>query len=986
MSLLHRLLCLVLLAALPATVPAQSVPPPPADPAAAPVTLSVFEVRTDRDQGYQAANTLSGSRLNSSLRDTAASVQVFTPEYISDFAALGLADITAYSPNVSVDMLETSSDANPTFIGGSDLVDTRLVVRGLQASVSMDFFEAGYAVDSYNTERAELASGPNSILFGFGAPGGLVNVMTKRAQVDRNRSAARVQAGQWGLRRFELDHNQVIFPGRLALRLNGLDHRADGWRRWDFSVNSRFAASLRYVPLAGTRVTANYENGQLRGHVLIPATAFDANALWLASGRRTMNDAAWTTADRAAGVNRNTATRNLLVTDGAGAAPFFLTTRNVTNFRVLESSSENLNLPVAQRAGLTMTPFSAIPYENSVFGPGAKRDAEFDRLTLSVEQRLPRGLTLELSALHERTRQWVISPVNNQVVYAADPNLTIPAPDGGGTVLPNPNAGRLLIDAQWKNDDGRTGNDVARASLAWQSSRGRFGTHNVALMAEHGRQIAWRYPGREILVDEQGVPIANALLPEDSANFITRRHYVVPGDFSTYIAGNADVAATVVRNGRAYHRAWIYQSVAGGSIRRTTDSLMAVTQSAFLDQRLVITAGARIDRLTFDEMGSGRLGADHPLVRTGRRIANTLTFTPEVMDSQRFKPLNRTLGAVWHATPWLSLFGNVSDNNAQPKLNVAVLPDEKLPPPATGETRDFGFAVSLPEGRVHARVTAFATAQRDAAGGNFNINLRSGTYDITAPTTRILQALLDARRITSAEQLAHTIGDESNLAALSDIATRGVEASVWFNPSRNLTGLLNFSRTTTDRSNVFPEFEGWFEREKRFWLATPGAAGLVNATAGSTVAQEVALIELQARRIRDFYNFGFGERPYKANASGRYAFTGGTLKGAFIGGGVRWQARSKLGRVILGQGPDGKDLYGRALFGPEDFKVDAFAGYRRRVALRGRSAELTLQLNVTNLTDEEPMMPMRYNATQTGYLRILLQDPRRMRLTAGLSF
>jgi hypothetical protein len=28
-------------------------------------------------------------------------------------------------------------------------------------------------------------------------------------------------------------------------------------------------------------------------------TAFEANALWLASGRRTMNDANWTTADRA---------------------------------------------------------------------------------------------------------------------------------------------------------------------------------------------------------------------------------------------------------------------------------------------------------------------------------------------------------------------------------------------------------------------------------------------------------------------------------------------------------------------------------------------------------------------------------------------------------------------------------------------------------------------------------------------------------------
>ena len=99
--------------------------------ASEPVTLSVFEVRSDKDVGYQGGNTLSGSRLDSSLRDTAASVMVFTPEFISDFGANGLAEMTAYSPNLSVDMLETSSAANPVFIGGSDLVDTRIVVRGL---------------------------------------------------------------------------------------------------------------------------------------------------------------------------------------------------------------------------------------------------------------------------------------------------------------------------------------------------------------------------------------------------------------------------------------------------------------------------------------------------------------------------------------------------------------------------------------------------------------------------------------------------------------------------------------------------------------------------------------------------------------------------------------------------------------------------------------------------------------------------------------
>src|SRR5688572_22690492 len=43
------------------------------------VTLSPFQVETSRDIGYQAQNTLSGSRLNTPLKDTAAPVTVFTP-------------------------------------------------------------------------------------------------------------------------------------------------------------------------------------------------------------------------------------------------------------------------------------------------------------------------------------------------------------------------------------------------------------------------------------------------------------------------------------------------------------------------------------------------------------------------------------------------------------------------------------------------------------------------------------------------------------------------------------------------------------------------------------------------------------------------------------------------------------------------------------------------------------------------------------------
>lgn len=138
--------------------------------------------------------------------------------------------------------------------------------------------------------------------------------------------------------------------------------------------------------------------------------------------------------------------------------------------------------------------------------------------------------------------------------------------------------------------------------------------------------------------------------------------------------------------------------------------------------------------------------------------------------------------------------------------------------------------------------------------------------------------------------------------------------------------------------------------------------------------------------IREYYGFGYGERPYKANVSGRYRFTEGILRNVFAGGGVRWQGESKLGRRIVGRNAAGKRIFGETIYGPENFKMDAFVGYRREVSLRGFSPELTVQVNVTNLTDEDEVMPLRYHVLHSGYARVLLFEPRRVRLTVGLEF
>ena len=137
---------------------------------------------------------------------------------------------------------------------------------------------------------------------------------------------------------------------------------------------------------------------------------------------------------------------------------------------------------------------------------------------------------------------------------------------------------------------------------------------------------------------------------------------------------------------------------------------------------------------------------------------------------------------------------------------------------------------------------------------------------------------------------------------------------------------------------------------------------------------------------REFYGFGYGERPWKANASLRYSFSDGRLRGVFIGGGARWQSEPKLGREVAGRTASGNRIFGRTLYGPVDFKVDAFVGYRRKVAVLRRDADFSVQLNVTNLTDEDELMPLRYNPVLSGYARVLLVEPRKVRLTASLGW
>src|SRR5688500_4287189 len=65
---------------------------PAVDSKEEPVILSIFQVRSDKDEGYRSTQTISGSRTFSDLRDTPNSISVLNREFLDDLIATKVAD------------------------------------------------------------------------------------------------------------------------------------------------------------------------------------------------------------------------------------------------------------------------------------------------------------------------------------------------------------------------------------------------------------------------------------------------------------------------------------------------------------------------------------------------------------------------------------------------------------------------------------------------------------------------------------------------------------------------------------------------------------------------------------------------------------------------------------------------------------------------------------------------------------------------------
>ena len=191
------------------------------------------------------APTTTGSRLGLSILDTPASVASVDGEEARERGDLTVVDAVTRTPGIT-------STANP----GNGY--TALAARGFDGQGSVLqlvdgirlFPVAGtitFPTDAWNVDRIEVLSGPASVLYGQGALGGAINVITKRADPLHTRLDGEMTFGSQNTAHVAAGAGGPISPV-LSYRVDASYRRSDGIVERGGSDSIALAATLRYAP------------------------------------------------------------------------------------------------------------------------------------------------------------------------------------------------------------------------------------------------------------------------------------------------------------------------------------------------------------------------------------------------------------------------------------------------------------------------------------------------------------------------------------------------------------------------------------------------------------------------------------------------------------------------------------------------------------------------------------------------------------------
>ncbi len=835
----------------------QAVVPAPTSPAEEArkedaVQLSPFEVTVSSDEGYAARETLAGTRFKSELKDVPSQVSVMTKEFLQDIAAVTIEDAYRYSINV-----ENTTEYMSATNGGGDfntgVLNTRSAnrIRGLTSpGVTHDFFQTNLLQDSYNTERVSFSSGPNAILFGNGNPGGIVDSAFLRVNLQRPRYETSFRTDNYGSIRGSVDLNQPFFKNVLGFRFAATKSRQETWREGSGRDDDRYYGTFTIKPHRTTTIRAYYEDAMLDMTTARNTRFGDQVTPWIRAGRPVFNNGLNAPTVLGAANNgifaRNTSTRNLLIL--GAAAP------NTPYMNWGSAAAANIALPATRYSAVTIGPGTQpnqtgvdsyiyslpydetiVPFDVSVNGNGTRNLMYGKIFGAAVEQRLPGEVYVQFDYNRERVRN-PISDFLRGIASSvrADPNQFLP-----DRVTPNPNFGRYYVEGEPRVFGFRSDSEEMRAMLSHEQDFTRhsgwrkwLGRHRAAAMYQRSESMGQQQetvqrvlpPGTsaQAALDGFGGPPFNTFgvraylsdptnpatgstytlnLPFDPVRTTT---YTLP-DGGTYVAG--------------------YKNPYGGSgsanmVNNLAEGQVLAVQSFWLRNRLVTSFGWRKDAIRQATYVTRRKTAS-----TTSAFESIFELDPPTNWSAYTKGKTNTQGAVLHVMPWASVFYNQSSTWNPP--TGLINPDSGTQiPGATGEGKDYGLMLRLFDNRISLRLNKYENTSGPASVEGF----RNAIIPVVQNIERTINDRIDDGTISvarpqfyDAEQGTYTLS-----GLHGDLVSKGYEAEIVANPTRNWRVSLGGAKAESSASNIGRAWVNFIQERAPIWAANSTLTGPEN--------------------------------------------------------------------------------------------------------------------------------------------------------------
>jgi len=164
--------------------------------------------------------------------------------------------------------LSGSADYSLDLRGFGDTSDQNMVilVDGVRLSENEQVPALLSSIPIESVERIEIVRGGNGVLYGSGATGGTIQVITKQAQRNRTRASASATIGSYGYQ--ELRGSLAKGWDNLSLDANISRARADNYRANNASDQSNFSGGLQWADRdgrIGLRIDAARQQSRLAG-------------------------------------------------------------------------------------------------------------------------------------------------------------------------------------------------------------------------------------------------------------------------------------------------------------------------------------------------------------------------------------------------------------------------------------------------------------------------------------------------------------------------------------------------------------------------------------------------------------------------------------------------------------------------------------------------------------------------------------------------